>query len=148
MLQTFLKTAAVLVGYLIAADVIGVVACVIFDVAPLRYDSGGLPYAIWFVLGVFTGFLVLGTAGALASAGGDESWMDRPGSKTTANRVLASSLLILLVLCCFFYRIYWSQGVAGEYFVPDSAPHTITFVISIMGAMLIGRSLTTAKTAS
>ena len=136
---TILKTLAVLIVYLIAADIIGVIACFLFDIAPLRYDSGALPYAIWFVLGVFTGFIALGAAGDWASAEGKGEWDSRPGAARTANIVVATSFAVLLALAAFFNHIYWSRGVAGEYFVPDSAPHTITFFVSILLAMLIGR---------
>jgi len=93
------------------------------------------------VLGVFSGFLALGMAGAWASPTGDESWMDRPGARPLANRVLGSSLVILAGLCAFFYWLWWSRGVSGEYYVPDSAPHTIVFVIAIVTAMLFGRQI-------
>jgi hypothetical protein len=136
---TILKSLAVLIFYLIAADIIGVIACFLFDVAPLRYDSGALPYAIWFLLGVFTGFIVLGAAGDWASAEGRGDWDSRPGAARTANIVVATSFAAMLALAAFFNHIYWSRGVAGEYFVPDSAPHTITFFVSILLAMLIGR---------
>jgi hypothetical protein len=140
MIQAFLKTLVVLVAYLVAADILGVIACVIFDVAPIRGNSGALPYAIWFVLGVFVGFIALGTAGAWAADAGEQDWMERPGGLAVGNRVLASSLVILLGLGAFFWWLYWSRGVAGEFFVPDSMPHTIVFFVSVLGAMLVARS--------
>ena len=133
------RTLAILLFWLIAADIVGVVACLVFDVAPLRYDSGALPYAIWFVLGVFTGLIAFGTAAEIASGEGQVDWGRRPGAKRLANIVLAASIALLLGLGLFFNAIWWSQGVNGEYFVPDSAPHTITFFASILLAMLIGR---------
>jgi hypothetical protein len=140
MIRTFLKTLVVLVAYLVAADILGVIACVIFDIAPIRGNSGALPYAIWFVLGVFVGFIALGTAGAWAADAGEQDWMERPGGLAVGNRVLASSLVILLGLGAFFWWLYWSRGVAGEFFVPDSMPHTIVFFVSALGAMLVARS--------
>jgi len=145
MVRTFLVTLIVLLGWLVAADVAGVGACLILDIAPLRHGSGGISYAIWFALGVFAGFLAFGTAGAFVSPAGDETWMERPGARAIGNRVLVSSLVILLALCAFFYWLYWSRGVAGDYFVPDSAPHTATFVIAVVTGMLFGRSLTAPK---
>jgi hypothetical protein len=139
-IQTFLKTLVVLLAYLVAADIVGVVACLVLDVAPLRYGSAMLPYAIWFGLGVFAGFLAFATAGGWASPGGEGDWMERPGGLATGNRVLASSLVIALALAACFHWLYWSRGVAGDYFVPDSAPHTILFLVSAIGAMLAARA--------
>ena len=145
MIRTFLKTFVVFVAYLVAADIVGVVACLILDVAPLRYGSAMLPYAIWFVLGVFAGFLAFATAGGWASPGGDENWMERPGGLATGNCVLASGLVVALALAACFHWLYWSRGVADDYFVPDSAPHTILFLVSAVGAMLVARATLTPK---
>ncbi|MEA3031895.1 MAG: hypothetical protein QOG13_3220 [Sphingomonadales bacterium] len=148
MIQTFLKTLVVLVAWLVALDIVGVIACVIFDVVPLRGSSGALPYAIWFVLGVFAGFLAFATAGAWAAEAGEQDWMERPGGMAVGNRVLVSSLVVLLGLAALFWWLYWSRGVAGEYFVPDSMPHTIVYFVSAFGAMLVGRSTLRAKAAA
>jgi hypothetical protein len=148
LIRTFLKTLVVLVAWLVALDIVGVIACVLFDVVPLRGSSAALPYAIWFVLGVFAGFLVFATAGAWAAEAGEQDWMERPGGMAVGNRVLISSLLILVGLAAFFWWLYWSRGVAGEYFVPDSMPHTIVYFLSAFGAMLVGRSTLRPKTAA
>ncbi|WP_129791388.1 hypothetical protein [Sphingosinicella sp. CPCC 101087] len=137
--RIMLKTLVVLSFYLAAADLIGVVACFLFDVAPLRFDSGASPYAIWSVLGIFTGFIVFGAAGHWASRAGKGEWSGRLGAARTGNLVLATGLAGMAGLGLLFDRLWWSRGVDGEYFVPDSAPHTITFFGSTALAMLIGR---------
>ena len=134
-----LKSLAILLFWLVAADLAGVVACLVFDIAPLRYDSGALPYAIWFVLGVFTGLVALGSAAEAASGEGQEDWGRRPGAARIANIVFAAGAALLLGLGLVFNAIWWSQGVNGEYFVPDSAPHTITFFVSVLAGMLLAR---------
>jgi hypothetical protein len=136
----FLKTVAALLVCLVAADLVGVVVCVVIDVAPLRYGSAALPYAIWLVLGAFAGFIAFGFAGAWASASGNEKWVDEPGAPRIGNHVLLASLIVMLALCGLFYWLYWSRGVVGEYFVPDSLPHTLTFLLAALGAMLAARS--------
>lgn len=139
-MRTFAKTLAAFLICLVVADVIGAVVCVVIDVAPLRYGSAMLPYAIWLVLGAFAGFVAFGIAGGWASPDGDENWIEKPGALAIGNRVLLWSLAIALALAGYFYWVYWSRGVAGEYFVPESAPHTITFLAAALLAMLAGRS--------
>jgi hypothetical protein len=128
------KTAWVLILTLVVTDVIGVVACTLFDILPSRSDSAALPYAIWFVLGAFAGFIAFFSAVGMDEAGGATAQTKRAGLIA-----VATSAAILLALGLFFYRIYWSQSVAGDYYVPDSASHTITFFVAVFGAMLIGK---------
>ena len=136
---TVLKSLVTLLICLVVADVIGVVACTLFDITPLRGSSAGLPYAIWVVLGVFAGMIHLGIAGAWASPPTEGDWTSLPGAERTAALILWSSIAILAGLAGFFYWLYWSRGVAGEYYVPDSMPHSITFFLAVTGGMWIGR---------
>jgi hypothetical protein len=140
MIGTVLKAVIAFLVCLVVADVIGVVVCVVIDVAPLRHGSAILPYAIWLVLGAFAGFVAFGFAGAWASASGNEKWVDEPGAPRIGNVVLLSGLVVVLALCATFYWLYWSRGVVGEYFVPDSMRHTLTFLLAALGAMLAARS--------
>jgi hypothetical protein len=134
-----LRTLALMLFWLVLADVAGVLVCFVLDVAPLRYDSGALPYAIWFVLGAFTGFIAFGTAGEQTAPAGEGEWGTRQGARRSANIVVATGFALLPALGVLFNHLWWSRGVNGEYFVPDSAPHTITFFVAILLAMLIGR---------
>ena len=136
--MTFLKSAIVFLLCLAIGDVVGVVACTIFDIAPIRGGSAALPYAIWFVLGVFVGFIALFGAGAWLSGKG-ENWSDGPDGTALATRIFLSALVISLAVGAFFWWLYWSRGVAGEYHVPDSGPHTIVYLVSALGAMWLGR---------
>ena len=145
--RTFLKVAAILTLFLAVADVIGVVVCTLIDVAPLRHKSSLLPYAIWLVLGIFTGLFAYNAAGAWASAkavgaagAADLDWSARPGARRIGSRIVAASALILAALAVLFWKLYWSRNVAGEYFVPDSAPHSILFFLSVLGGMLVARA--------
>jgi hypothetical protein len=147
MIATVVKAVIAFLVCLVVADVIGVVVCVVIDVAPLRHGSAILPYAIWLVLGAFAGFVAFGFAGAWASASGNEKWVDEPGAPRIGNTILLSSLIVVLVLCGLFYSLYWSRGVVGEYFVPDSLPHTLTYLLAAFVAMLAARSaLSSART--
>ena len=85
--RTFLKAALILLVFLVVADVIGVVVCTLIDVAPLRHKSSLLPYAIWLVLGIFTGLFAYNAAGAWAStkAEGTSATAD-PGLERASGR--------------------------------------------------------------
>lgn len=138
MIATFLKTAIVFLACLAVGDVAGVVACTIFDIAPIRGSSAALPYAIWFVLGVFAGFIALFGAGSWITGKG-EGWSDGPDAPVLATRIFVLALVVALAIGTVFWWLYWSRGVAGEYYVPDSGPHTIVYLISALGAMWLGR---------
>ncbi|HYD13030.1 MAG TPA: hypothetical protein VEC11_09295 [Allosphingosinicella sp.] len=137
MIGIFLKTAVVFLVCLGIGVIIGVVACTIFDVAPIRGYSAALPYAIWFVLGVFAGLFAM--AGAAAWITGKEDMGSGPAAVALATRIFLSALVLALAIGLFFWRIWWSRGVAGEYYVPDSGPHTVTYLVSALGGMWLGR---------
>ena len=138
MIGAFLKTAVTFIVCLAIGDVVGVVACTIFDIAPIRGNSAALPYAVWFVLGVFAGFLALFGAGSWITGKG-ENWDKGPEATALATRIFLSALVTALAIGVFFWWLYWSRGVDGEYYVPDSGPHTITYLVSALGAIWIGR---------
>jgi hypothetical protein len=139
-IRIFLRTLPAFLLCLLVADVIGAVVCVVIDYAPLHNGSAILPFAIWFVLGAFAGFIAFGLAGAWSSAGGGAKWVEEPGALSIGNKVLLSSLIIALALAGYCYWLYWSRGVAGEYFVPESLPHTILYLLAALGAMLAARA--------
>jgi hypothetical protein len=138
MIGVFLKTAIIFLICLAVGDVAGVVACTIFDIAPIRGNSAALPYAIWFVLGVFVGLAALFGAGSWIT-GKSETWDEGPEAAALTLRIFLSALVVAVGICLFFWRIYWSRGVAGEYYVPDSGPHTITYFVSALGTMWLLR---------
>ncbi len=135
------KTVASLLVCLVVADVIGVVACTLFDVAPLRSNSALLPYAIWLVLGAFCGLSHFAATGAWASPRAEGDWSSRPGAAAIGNRIFWTSLAILILLGILFYLIYWSRGVAGEYYVPDSGTHTVLFFLAVLAGEYVGKEI-------
>ena len=138
MIGIFLKTAIVFILCLALGDVAGVVACTIFDIAPIRGYSAALPYAIWFVLGVFVGFGAMGGAGIWISGKG-ELGIRSPAAAVLSTRIFLCALIVAVAIGAFFWWLYWSRGVAGEYYVPDSGPHTITYLAGALGGMWLGR---------
>ena len=129
------KTIVALTGWLVVIDIVGVIACTLFDIAPIRSSSGLLPYAIWMVLGIFCGLFAYQGAGAWAFAEREGEWSDQPGAFGTGNVIVATAAAWIGLLMLFFWYIYWSRGIAGEYFVPDSAPHSILFGLCVLGTM-------------
>jgi hypothetical protein len=145
MIGTALKSLAALLGFLVAADIVGVVIGTILDILPLRGVSGLLFYAIWLVLGIFCGLLAYNVAGAWATpkAGGKagaEDWTGLPDARRIGSVILVVGILTVAALIAFFYQIYWSQGVAGEYYVPDSMSHSLTFFLSVLAGIVLART--------
>ena len=142
MLGQIAKTVVVVLGCLVAADIVGAIACTIFDILPFRFVSAGLAYAIWFVAGVFCGLFAYNFAGAWSSPkaeAGSGDWSTRQGAERIGTGILIISLVIVGALAWLFYTLYWSRGVAGDDYVPDSAPHSIVFLVAVLGAMAVGR---------
>jgi hypothetical protein len=137
MIGIVLKTAAAFLICLALGDVVGVVACTIFDIAPIRGNSAALPYAIWFVLGVFVGFITAFAAGTWIA--GKDRWDEGPRAAGIATGIFLSALAVSAVLCVLFWKLYWSQGVEGEYYVPDSQSHSLTYLVAALGGMWLVR---------
>lgn len=138
MIGSFLKTAIAFLVCLALGDVVGVVVCTIFDIAPIRGNSAALPYAIWFVLGIFVGLITAFAAGTWI-AGKDDKWDEGPRAGAIATGLFLSALAVAAVLCVLFWKLYWSKGVAGEYYVPDSQSHSLTYLIAALAGMWLVR---------
>lgn len=122
-------------GFLIAADLVGVAMSFFFDTFGGDSTSTALFYAIWFVVGVFCGLLIYLTAGAAASPP-SKDWTTQPRARRTAWLVILTTALILTALAVTFYRLQWRLGVDDGVFVPDSEPLTLTFFITILVSMI------------
>jgi len=143
-IATFLKTALAFLVCLALGDLVGVVACTIFDIAPIRGNSAALPYAIWFVLGIFVGLIAAFAAGTWI-AGKDDKWDEGPRAGGIATGIFLSSLAMSVALCVLFWKLYWSQGVDGEYYVPDSQSHSLTYLAAALGGMWLVRLVSKPK---
>ena len=140
MLGLVLKTVLVFVGCLLAADIGGVIVVTVIDILPLRFASAALAYAVWLVIGVFCGLYAYDFAGAWASPkGGEGDWSGRPGARRIGTDVLIVGALVFAGVAGLADAIFWSRGVAGEDYVPDSAPHSIVFFVAVFGAAAMGR---------
>lgn len=133
MIPAFCKTAIVFLLCLAAGDLVGVIACTVLDIAPIRGWSAALPYAIWFVVGVFAGLIAAHGAGVWIS--GKDEWDNGPGARRLIAGIFLSALAVSVALCVFFRTLWWSRGVDGDYYVPDSQSHTITYLVAALGGM-------------
>jgi hypothetical protein len=140
MLGLIWKTVLVAIVCLAIADIVGALGCTFFDVMDFTGNSPALPYAIWFVLGVFCGLFIYLFAGAWASPTvGKEDWTEMPSARGIGTGILIITGLLLTGLSCLFYAIQWSRGVEGEYYVPDSEPHSIVFFVSVLAGIALPR---------
>jgi len=146
---TAFKSVGALLGYMVVADIAGVIVGTVLDILPLRAVSPALFYAIWLVLGVCCGLFAYNLAGMWSSSGRwpsdakstDEDWTARSDARRTGNVILATCISLLAVLTLYFYRFWWSQGVNGEYYVPDSMTHTIVFLLSVLAGLVLARTM-------
>ena len=136
-----LKAAVALTGCLIAADVAGVVVCSILDIVLVRRWSVALPYAVWLVFGIFCGLYAYNLAGAWASpkvAG--QGWIEQAGARRLGGVILVAGIALLALAAALCDLFVWSARMgADDYYVPDSAPHSILFFLSVLAGMVLAR---------
>jgi len=134
------KIVVAVLACLVAGDIAGVVMCLVLDIFAGRSWSALLPYTVWFVVGVFTGLFAYNAAGGWTATEAKGDWTEQPGASRRGTLIAGIAVLVMLALSFLFYKLYWSRDVAGEYYVPDSASHTIVFFVSVGAAMLFFRS--------
>lgn len=130
-----LRVAAIVLGWTVAADVVGVLACLFLDIAPLRYESAALPFVVWFVLGVFCGVAAFWSAGTSLGKDKNEDWVDLPDAPRRGKLILAVTAVLYAALSFLFHRSMWRFHPSGELYVPDTRSLTLTFFGGILAAM-------------
>lgn len=142
MVGTILKSVVALIGCLIVGDIAVVLFLVFIDILPFELFSTPLTYVTWFVCGIFTGLLAYNYAGAWSTPkGSGDDWSSHPQAGRIGWVIVATQAVTLIALSFLFYRLYWSQGVAGDYYVPDSEPHSLTYFITTLGAVIAARMM-------
>lgn len=145
MLQRAFHVTWILLAHLAVFDVVGVVACFVLDVAPLRYGSFGLLCAVWLVLGVFCGLFAFMNAVQYLSKKPDA--LPESVDRQTGALVVGVSTLLLAGLSLFFYRLWWRfNWLGGDYFVPDGSVPTLTFFASVLAGMFLTRHVMPQET--
>ena len=141
MIDAVLKSGAAVIAYLVVADIAGVLVLTIVDVLPFRFKSSLLAYAVWFVFGVFAGLFSYNLAGKWSArqsgSGGD--WTTLPRAREIGSVVMLTQVAAIAALCALFHRLYWSQGVAGDDYVPDSWTHSAAFFVAALAAIVAAR---------
>ncbi len=140
MLSAITRAAVVMIGWLIVADIAGVVVCTVFDILPLRWVSVPLFYAVWLVAGAFAGLFAFDMAGSWASpGGGDGDWSAGAGAGRLGTIVLLTGAAVIAALVAALYRFYWGSGGGSGIYVPDSKSYSLTFFIAALGGLAVGR---------
>ena len=139
MIGAIVKSAAVVAAGLVIGDVAGIIVLTIGDIVGLAFPA--LTYVVWFVLGVFVGLLSYNLAGAWCAwpARQGVDWTALPMAKRTGSTIVAVQIALILGFCWWFDLLYWSQGVVGDYYVPDSMPHSLTYFLAAVGAIVLAR---------
>lgn len=135
------KAVLVAIGCLVLGDIAGVVVLTVIDVIGLAYNSAGLAYAVWFVFGAFAGFFSYNLAGSwcAGSTARGKDWTALPTAKPTGSIVVLAQIALVLSLCGLCYLTMWNRPMAGEYYVPDSMTHSLTYFVAVVGAVLLAR---------
>jgi hypothetical protein len=122
---------------LVAADLVGVVACFFCDAfLSERRTSGALYYAIWFVLGVFCGLCSYLTCVDIVSPEKRGDFRSSGYQVQTGVLVVLTTTVVLLILSILFYRIQWQYSMADSVYVPDSEPLTATFFVTVLASVI------------
>jgi hypothetical protein len=118
---------------LAVADVVGVAASFVLDIAPMRHKSAGLGYAIWFVLGAFAGVVHYGSA-----VGGTDGWASREEARSAGFVLLGVTTAIVAGLVVLFHVSMWRQSTGPEWaVVPDHMPTTIVFLAAFLASTCV-----------
>lgn len=75
------------------------------------------------------------------SKGEVEDWSRLPEAPRTGTWIVITAIPILAAPGFSFHRIYWSRGVNGDYYVPDSMSHSIPFSLSVLAGMMVARTV-------
>jgi hypothetical protein len=129
-----------LIVVLVVADVVGVIACFILDVAPMRHKSAGLGYAIWLVLGIFAGLIFFSMARDFASGRDPDTPGNLHADASTGRLVLLTAGAVLVALSALFWTLFWQGSASAEFaVVPDHMATTLVFFVAFGAGMLVAR---------
>lgn len=131
----------VILFYLIAFDVAVVAVSFVLDIAPVRHKSTALFYTIWFVAGVFCGFISYYTGGGIMSADSKDDWTNHADAGKSGLLVVACMSFILLTLSLLSYVFLWRGTSNSSYYVPDNPALTLTFFITVLASTVLAHRL-------
>lgn len=133
--------AASLAGLLIAGALAGSLACFLGDLMDSASWNAATIYTVWFVLGVFLGFLHYQFAGDLCTTGSPKYWNAQEGADSIGLLIVVVSTAAISALGYVLYRAWWRNGVeSDEGYVPASMSATLTFLITGVVTMWLART--------
>ena len=121
---------------IVLSDIAGVVVTTVVDIlASIARNFQGIAimYAIWFALGVFTGFLIHVMAASLASGLQEGDWASRPGATRMGFLVCAVALPIMFGLAWFSVMI---SGDSDSVYVPGNTGLTVAYFIAMASGLI------------
>ena len=141
---TVVKAAAALLGWLVLADIAGVILLTVIDILSLRFKSDLLAYAVWLVIGIFCGIGAYNTGGRWAlplgyDDDGANDWINLPRARQVGTAITITGFVVIGTLLALLVQLYWSRGIAGEYYVPDSPSHSLVFFGSVLAGIAASR---------
>lgn len=128
--------------YLVGFDLLGVLACSIFDVAsvlPLKIGNTStmLFYTVWIVDGIFCGLLSYDAGGRIGSEKGPGDWTGREGAGRTGLLVVLVQCLLVAGLWILCRSFLWQRGIASGITAPENPHLTLVFAASTIIAATV-----------
>lgn len=137
------KHALVAVASFVGWTIVFMIGCVFvllwMDVRSGRFVSDALPYVVYFVAGIFCAIAIASSAGEfMRSRSGESFWMDDPDAHQIATRIALIDGGLTLLWALLYLVTSFGWNVANpEVFVPDSAPHSLTFLVAMLGGFAL-----------
>lgn len=144
-MRPLLRIAGSTLLYLVMFDLIGVGACLVFDVAgvlPLQIGatSTALYYTLWMVLGIFCGLLSYDRGGRTGSGAGPGEWTNREGAGRVGVLVVSIECVMMAAVSILCYLFLWRDNMAPSSFVPDNVRLTVAFFVAILAAVVFAHA--------
>lgn len=144
LLTRLFRVMACTLGLIVLSDIAGAVVTTIVDVLSSVFRNFGgmmIMYAIWFVLGAYTGLFIHDMGGGFASGSVAGSWSDRPGAAKTGLLVCSVALPIVIGLAYLALLFSWdSESV----YVPGNTNLSVDYfaaiTIGILGSQYMASS--------
>ena len=120
----------------IASDIAGVMVCWYVHFTRESLASRMFDYALWIVLGFFTGFFVHYLAGFYASPDSAGIWTNRAGAATTGRFVCGVMIPVLIALA--LASLLW-DGSSDSSYVPGNHALSIAYFAAIAAGLALAQ---------
>mgnify|MGYP000916832948 CR=1 FL=1 len=131
--------------WFVVSVVIGVAACFVLDVVPHKYFSAPQVYAIWAVLGIFSGFLHFSFSQAqLKGTDGATDWASREEARRLGGHILLITAAQITGIAAICYPLFWSSQSNLEVLflvVPDHMGASLTYLVLMLATTAFANHL-------